>query len=165
MTAAELDLSPGIGAEQVRHRLFATVRRGFDPDQVRDYLSRVADHIARLELELREARLESETTRPARSAAARDPYADFSDRLAEVIRAADRHAEEIVRDARDQADGILRDAGDQADGILRDSRARQTGVMTSRGSSLVDQLLAVQECLSVAAKEVGAALPTVATST
>ena len=54
-TRLDLPLLPS--AEQIRRRMFARVRRGFDPDQVRDYLLQIADQIETLEGEVREARL------------------------------------------------------------------------------------------------------------
>ncbi|HEY3022499.1 MAG TPA: DivIVA domain-containing protein, partial [Actinomycetota bacterium] len=59
----ETDLSPSPSAGRIRRPTFATVFRGYDPNQVVEYLSGVADHVEalesnvqRLESELREAR-------------------------------------------------------------------------------------------------------------
>ena len=38
MSATELDLPLLPSADQIRRREFATIRRGYDPEQVRDYL-------------------------------------------------------------------------------------------------------------------------------
>jgi len=45
---SELDLPLLPNADQIRRRMFATVRRGFDPDQVREYLKQVADQVENL---------------------------------------------------------------------------------------------------------------------
>jgi DivIVA domain-containing protein len=49
----DLDLPLLPSAEQIRRREFATVRRGYDPDQVREYLQGVAGQVETLERELR----------------------------------------------------------------------------------------------------------------
>ena len=61
MSATELDLPLLPSAEQIRRREFATIRRGYDPEQVRDYLGQVAAQVETLERQLREARLEAES--------------------------------------------------------------------------------------------------------
>ena len=55
----ELDLPLLPSAEQIRRREFATVRRGYDPDQVREYLQGVAGQVETLERELRGPRKET----------------------------------------------------------------------------------------------------------
>ena len=42
MSATELDLPVLASADQIRRREFVTIRRGYDPDQVREFLQRVA---------------------------------------------------------------------------------------------------------------------------
>jgi DivIVA domain-containing protein len=42
--------------EQIRQREFATVRRGYDPEQVRAYLTALAVHVEALERALADAR-------------------------------------------------------------------------------------------------------------
>src|SRR3990172_3687723 len=56
---SDLDLPLLPSAEQIRRRQFATVRRGFDPDQVQEYLNQVAIQVETLETELRDERLGS----------------------------------------------------------------------------------------------------------
>jgi DivIVA domain-containing protein len=43
--ATEIDLPFLPSAAQIRRREFASVRRGYDPDQVRDYLAQVAEQV------------------------------------------------------------------------------------------------------------------------
>ena len=45
MSTTNLDLPVLISAEQIRRREFVTIRRGYDPDQVRGYLEQLADQI------------------------------------------------------------------------------------------------------------------------
>jgi DivIVA domain-containing protein len=61
----DLDLPLLPSAEQIRRREFATVRRGYDPDQVREYLQGVAGQVETLERELRGQRKEAKAQGPA----------------------------------------------------------------------------------------------------
>src|SRR6059058_5769881 len=60
----DLDLPLLPSAEQIRRREFATVRRGYDPDQVREYLQGVAGQVETLERELHDQRKEGKAQRP-----------------------------------------------------------------------------------------------------
>src|SRR5438552_15548708 len=91
-TRLDLPLLPS--AEQIRRRMFARVRRGFDPDQVRDYLLQIADQIETLEGEVREARLASETPPAPAAPVERDNVSEMSERIADIVRTAERHAHE-----------------------------------------------------------------------
>src|SRR3954453_4183190 len=64
MSSTELDLPLLPSAEQIRRREFATIRRGYDPEQVRNYLGQVAAQVETLEGQIRDARLEAESARP-----------------------------------------------------------------------------------------------------
>jgi DivIVA domain-containing protein len=130
MSPTELDVPLIPSAEQIRRRMFASVRRGFDPDQVRDYLEQIADQVERLEQELKDARLEAESaksTAQARSQAAdqrQDPYHQLSSRMAELIRAADEQAQKLTADAHAEAARVLSEARSEADRIRTDAQAR-----------------------------------------
>ena len=56
--ATDIDVPFLPSAAQIRRREFASVRRGYDPDQVRDYLSQVAEQVEMLEQEVRETKLQ-----------------------------------------------------------------------------------------------------------
>src|SRR5512133_2591632 len=62
---SDLDLPLLPSADQIRRRKFATVRRGYDPDQVDDYLKQVAEQVEALETDLRDERLNVTRQRPA----------------------------------------------------------------------------------------------------
>jgi DivIVA domain-containing protein len=68
MPTSDLDMPLLPSAEQIRRREFATVRRGYDPQQVRAYLTSIANQVGTLEQELSERRL------AAGSAAARGEH-------------------------------------------------------------------------------------------
>ena len=60
--ATDIDLPFLPSAAQIRRREFASVRRGYDPDQVRDYLFQVAEQVETLEQDdLAEAKLQIES--------------------------------------------------------------------------------------------------------
>jgi DivIVA domain-containing protein len=148
MSSTELDLPLLPSAEQIRRREFATIRRGYDPEQVRDYLRQVAAQVETLERQVREARLEAES---AQSAGAHpeaegqtasqtepdptpqaDPYDELAARLSDLIRSADGQAGRIMSEAQTEATRQLNEARAEADRIQTDAQsqaeaARQQG--------------------------------------
>ena len=64
MPTSDLDMPLLPSAEQIRRREFATVRRGYDPQQVRAYLTSIANQVGTLERELSQLRLEVVPPRP-----------------------------------------------------------------------------------------------------
>jgi DivIVA domain-containing protein len=127
-----MPLLPSAG--QIRRRDFGTVRRGYDPQEVRAYLGSIARQVEILEGEL--SRLRDE----AASAAARseemadsattydtesgeDPYDALSKRFATLIEMADQEAEKILEDARSEATQTLGQAAREADQIRVSAQA------------------------------------------
>jgi DivIVA domain-containing protein len=125
MDKSDLDLPLLPSAEQIRRREFATVRRGFDPDQVTQYLQAIAEQIETLERELREARLAPPSAAREDAAPAEgDPYETFAKRFAGVLGAADREAAKITADAREEAERIRVEALAEADRIQMEAKGR-----------------------------------------
>jgi len=139
MPSSDLDMPLLPSAEQIRRREFATVRRGYDPQQVRAYLTSIANQVGTLEHELSQFRLEAgsaaartETVRvmPAPAAAEpepapqADPYDALSKRFATLIEMADQEAEHILSNARDEAQRAVDEATSEADRIRVDAQAR-----------------------------------------
>jgi DivIVA domain-containing protein len=134
MSAGELDLPLLPSAEQIRRREFATIRRGYDPEQVRDYLQQVAAQVETLEGQLREARLQMEPARhPAGAAEPQprpetappvDPYEQLAGRLSELIRAADGQAERILGEAQAEASRQTAEARAEADRVRTDAQSQ-----------------------------------------
>ena len=144
----DLDMPLLPSAEQIRRREFATVRRGYDPDQVREYLQGVAGQVETLERELRDQRKEAKGPRPATpggSAAspvtagqvmtpapttpapatpAQDPYEAIAKRFAGVLESADKEATTALAEAKAEADRVLQEARSEADRIKLDAQAR-----------------------------------------
>ena len=135
MSTSDQDmLPPPPNAEQIRRREFATVRRGYDPEQVRTYLSSIADQTELLEQELNRARLEltSAATRSPQAdplaasppaPPAEDPYEALSKRFAGLIETADQEAVKILDNAKSEARQALAEARSEADRIRVDAQA------------------------------------------
>ncbi len=126
MSATELDLPLLPSSDQIRRREFASIRRGYDPDQVREYLQQIAAQLETLERELREARLvaASQERVVAVPQPAEDRYDELARRLSELIRSADAEAQRIVEEARDEAGRTVGEARTEADRIRVDAQAR-----------------------------------------
>jgi DivIVA domain-containing protein len=127
-------LPPPPNAEQIRRREFATVRRGYDPQQVRAYLSSIADQTELLERELNQVRLElssaaarSQQADPLAASPpappAEDPYEALSKRFAGLIETADQEAVKILENAKSEARQALAEARSEADRIRVDAQA------------------------------------------
>jgi DivIVA domain-containing protein len=136
MPTSDLDMPLLPSAEQIRRREFATVRRGYDPQQVRTYLTSIANQVGTLERELSQLRLEvgSAAARDRQTAGpiatsdlappAVDPYEALSKRFAALIETADQEAERILENARSEATQALDEATSEADRIRVDAQAR-----------------------------------------
>jgi len=144
---SDLDVPLLPSSDQIRKRGFVTVRKGgFDPDQVKDYLNRVADQMEALEKELRELRLNTNsresastrTTAPAaeQKAAASDPYETISKRFASMLESADKEATSVVGEAKAEAARILEQARSEADRIKVDAQARAEEARQQAGEAL-----------------------------
>ncbi|HEX9122754.1 MAG TPA: DivIVA domain-containing protein, partial [Actinomycetota bacterium] len=180
MSPTELDLPILASPDQIRRREFVTTRRGYDPDQVREYLLQVAGHVERLEAMAREARLEVEAAQRSQAETPKvDPYEQLGQRLAELIRTAEQEAERIRREARDEAEQITREARADADRVrldaqgkaeesreeaeraLREARERADRTLAglaTRRDALIEQLASMQDRLLGVARELEAAI-------
>jgi cell division septum initiation protein DivIVA len=105
---------------------FDTVRRGFAPDQVAEYLQRVTTFVLSLEArlsettsELLEAKRERDEARAALQApAARDPNDGASERVTELVQTFDHEVSGLLRDAEVEAERLRSDVRMEADRIL-----------------------------------------------
>ncbi len=127
MSATNLDLPVLISAEQIRRREFVTIRRGYDPDQVRAYLEQLADQIELMRVLLRDAQAEAETAIRTISQPRQDPYEQLGERVASVIREADDIAETIRGEAHRDAEQVTREARADADRIRTDAQSKARG--------------------------------------
>jgi DivIVA domain-containing protein len=159
MPTSDLDMPLLPSAEQIRRREFATVRRGYDPQQVRTYLTSIANQVGTLERELSQLRLEvgSAAARDEQTAGtiitshsmqqAEDPYEALSKRFAALIELADQEAERILENARSEATQTVDEATSEADRIRVDAQAhaeeaRQKGTeLLARAKTESERLL------------------------
>jgi DivIVA domain-containing protein len=174
MSATELDLPVLMAAEQIRRREFVTIRRGYDPDQVRDYLDQLADQVDLMASMIREARLDAESAVRAGTSPKTDPYEQLASRVASVIREADevaertrseahRDAERALEQARTDADRIRLDAQthaeqsrEEAERSVHEARGqadRTIAGLATRREALVGQLSQMQERLIGVARD------------
>jgi cell division initiation protein len=179
MSSTELDLPVLVTPEQIRRREFVTTRRGYDVEQVRDYLEQLSRQVEQMEGMLRTAKLQAGAAERVQTAPRLDPYQQLSERFAEVLRTTDREADRVRREAKDEADRVLREARTEADRIrldaqsraeqareeaeraLREARSqadRTIAGLATRRDVLVDQLAAMQERLLGVAHELEAAI-------
>jgi DivIVA domain-containing protein len=164
MPTSDLDMPLLPSAEQIRRREFATVRRGYDPQQVRAYLTSIANQVGTLERELSQLRLEvgsaaargdqlaepamaEPATTPDGAPSAGDPYDALSKRFANLIEMADQEADRILENARSESARALDEARSEADRIRVDAQAhaeeaRQEGTdLLERAKTESDRLL------------------------
>lgn len=169
MPTSDLDLPLLPSAEQIRRREFATIRRGYDPDQVRDYLESVAVQLESLEKDLKDARMQADSrsaqppAMPVPSAPESDPYERISQRFAGLLATADREASRIVDEAKTEADRIRVDAQSNAEAAkqegsevldsARDEADRVLAGLSARRATLVHQLQEMQSRLLGVAKD------------
>jgi DivIVA domain-containing protein len=179
MSATNLDLPVLISAEQIRRREFVTIRRGYDPDQVRAYLEQLADQIELMRVLLRDAQAEAQTARRTTAQPRQDPYRQLGERVASVIREADHVAETITNEAHRDAERLSSEARADADRIRTDAQAKaeearsraETAVRTAREEAdrtiaglstrrdvLVDQIASMQERLIGVARDLESAM-------
>lgn len=179
MSATNLDLPVLISPEQIRRREFVTIRRGYDPDQVRAYLDQLAEQMELMRSMQREAQAEAEAALRATAQPRVDPYEQLGARVATVIKEADHAAETIRSDAQQDAERLTREARIEADRIRTDAqgkaeeaRARaETAVrmareetdrtiagLATRREALVGQLASMRERLIGVAQDLESAM-------
>lgn len=159
MPTSDLDMPLLPSAEQISRREFATVRRGYDPQQVRAYLTSIATQVGTLERELSQLRLEAGSAgarsqqgadpvnTPHAAPPPDDPYDALSKRFSTLIEMADQEADRILENARSDATRALDEATSEADRIRVDAQAhaeeaRQEGTdLLERAKTESDRLL------------------------
>ncbi len=105
---------------------FDTVRRGYAPDQVAEYLQRVATFVLSLEARLTETMSELLETKRDRddaraaleASAAQDPNDGASDRVTQLVQTFDHEVSGLLRDAEIEAERLRSDVRMEADRIL-----------------------------------------------
>jgi cell division septum initiation protein DivIVA len=103
---------------------FATVWRGFDPDQVLEYVRRLTDQLDALEADVR--RLQGELSQrdadeEEQAPTAHDQYEGVGARVADLMRTFDQDVERLRQDAEDEAGRIVAEAKSEADRIQKEA--------------------------------------------
>jgi cell division initiation protein len=160
--------------EQIRQREFATVRRGYDPDQVRAYLSALAAHVEALERTLNDARARVARLEAAPPVPAVDPYERLSKRFAGVLATADSQAAQVVQQAQDEAARIKVEAQARAEEVrIRSSQSliaaqqesdRMLTTLAERREAMLRQLHDMQSRLLSVADDLEVAIQPSATA-
>ena len=149
---SDLDLPLLPSAEQIRRRKFATVKRGYDPDQVHEYLNQVAIQVETLETDLRDERMGASSRAgeavaaappkaagpapPAAAASTEAAYEQLSKRFATVLKAADAESQALIDKARAESTKLLEDARIEADKIRVDAQANAEEARTKSAAEL-----------------------------
>jgi len=134
-TTADLDLFGPPDADSV-YPHFATVLRGYDPEQVQDYIMRLVARTESLEDELEEARGERDSARRRYQMAKDDAYNQLGARMADFIRLADQQAEKIRREAEDESKQQLAEAHKLAQQIRREAEEEAERLMVQAEEAL-----------------------------
>lgn len=159
-------------ADEIRRRRFATVSRGFDPEEVREYLSKLADWFADLNLQLSRLR-RAQTAVPVALAEAQPTEAsELAARMAELLREAEHHAARVRAEAEERANRILAEAREEAERVRNEGGAMVHGAIAEAEEKLATahtvreaifaELAAMQERLAQLAERLDAAGPVTA---
>jgi DivIVA domain-containing protein len=122
----EPDLLPSASAGRNRQPTFATVFRGYDPNQVAEYLSGVADHVEALESNVHQ--LESELKEARQGIAEQDtvgdqdPYDGISPRVADLVRTFDQDVGRLRAEAEAEVQRLLAEARTETERLMADAR-------------------------------------------
>ena len=128
---------------------FTLTRRGYDPDEVQDFLRSVAEHLSRLQGEIEWQRARSEHLERRGSSAQETAYARLSRVFMDVVRRADEAATRVriaaegeskvrVDAAREEAARIVIAAQDEADRI-RSTAQEEAGWLTDQAKEAVER--------------------------
>ncbi len=127
MSSWESDVIPQAGGKRAPQPTFATVRRGYDPNQVLEYLSGVADHVEALESQVRKLDSDLQQARrhppAARSPASQDPYEAVSTRVADLVRTFDQDVERLRAEAEAEVQRLRAETQAEVQRLLAEARA------------------------------------------
>jgi cell division initiation protein len=146
VSSGEAELPLATGAQQIKQREFATVRRGYDPDQVRAYLGAVGSHVEEIERALAEAMSRIAELEAAPRSPEGDPYERLSQRFAGVLASADSEAAQVVEQARDEAQRIRAEAQARAED-LRDESSRSLTAAREESDRMLESLSQRREAM------------------
>jgi cell division septum initiation protein DivIVA len=129
MTAWESSWTPS-GTGSIAPPSFGTVRRGYDPAQVLEYVKRLTEHLLGLESEVR--RLQGELGQrggPAeQTPSSQDPYENVGARVADLVRTFDQDVERLRRDTESEASRVIAEAKAEAERIGEEAQRMRRDV-------------------------------------
>jgi vacuolar-type H+-ATPase subunit E/Vma4 len=128
MATRESGPPPSATAGSLNMPTFATVRRGYDPDQVLEYVTRLTDHVDTLETEVR--RLQE-----GQAPTAQDQYEGVGARVADLMRTFDQDVEKLRQDAKAEAGRIVAEARSESDRIKQGAE-RSRGETTAKAERI-----------------------------
>jgi DivIVA domain-containing protein len=138
----DMEMSP----KAISSMTFPLARKGYDQDQVRTFLGKVARGIEELQARVLEAeakaRLVDAPPEPAALAAPAAPAGEIGpgapatgdggiDAITRTLLIAQRTADAAVSEARDEADAVRREAEERAETALAEARARANNLVTA----------------------------------
>lgn len=149
-------------ADEIRRRNFGVVERGFDPQEVRDYLAKIADWFSDLHVQLSRLRKSQshDYSVPTPSPAGPPPEEAhaLAARMADLLRDAEEHAakvrteaEEQVRDMEERARTMVVEAEERASRAVTEAEARaqrvrsESGGIAARAKAEAEERLAAAE--------------------
>jgi len=153
----ESDQTPLASPDRIRVPRFKTVRRGFDPDEVMEYLVWVSDHVEALESRVQQ--LQSESHKDAQGVGAH--VADLVRTFDQVERLR-RDADRMVAEAKAQAERIRVDTQFEAEATRADARRtlrdaqreadKMLSELASRREAVLGEVRAIREGMLDAAR-------------
>lgn len=139
MATSELDALPSHPADIAAQR-FPMTRKGYAPEDVREFLRQLAEYVSRLQGEIEWQRARSEHLERRTAAAQEAAYARLSRDFMDVVRRADEAAGGVraeaeararaeLSSAHGEAARLLAGAAEQAEDILTEARAEAERVL------------------------------------
>ena len=107
---------------------FPVVRKGYDPEQVRSFLSQLSRGVE--ELQNRALQAEAKSRLSAAPAPAAEPAPNM-DSITKTLVMAQRTADATLAEAREEADGIRNEASERAESILAEAKAQGAQMITA----------------------------------
>lgn len=188
MATWESELPSSASAGWLNLPTFSTVRRGYDPAQVMEYVTRLTDHLDALRNEVRRLQAESgqrDVTREEQAPIAQDQYEGVGARVADLMRTFDQDVEKLRQDAEEEAGRIIAEARSEADRIKREAERvheeaeakadrvlaearteadRALSSLASRREGLLDELRVIRDRVVEATKGIEATIEAAASA-
>jgi DivIVA domain-containing protein len=102
---------------------FPVVRKGYDPEQVRSFLSQLSRGVEDLQNRALQAEAKARLAAAPAAAPAAEPAPNM-DSITKTLVMAQRTADATLADAREEADGIRKEASERAESILAEAKAQ-----------------------------------------